>query len=133
MTFSPCLLIPIYNHGGGIRRTVERLAPHGVPILVVDDGSDEPTRIVLAQLAADFRLVRLHRLDRNSGKGAAVMHGMLLARADGFTHALQFDADVTRATRINTEAFLTETGAQMWIQHDPPTNAKLKKAPEYYD
>jgi predicted LPLAT superfamily acyltransferase/GT2 family glycosyltransferase len=93
MTFSPCLLIPIYNHGGSIRRTVERLAPHGVPILVVDDGSDEPTRDVLAQLAADFRLVRLHRLDRNSGKGAAVMHGMLLARADGFTHALQFDAD----------------------------------------
>jgi glyoxylase-like metal-dependent hydrolase (beta-lactamase superfamily II) len=47
--------------------------------------------------------------------------------------SFDFDADMTRATRINTEAFLTETGAQMWIQHDPPTHAKLKKAPEYYD
>jgi len=44
-----------------------------------------------------------------------------------------FDAAMTRATRVKTEAFLKETGAQMWIQHDPPTNAKLRKAPEYYD
>jgi hypothetical protein len=26
-----------------------------------------------------------------------------------------------------------ETGATMWIQHDPVTNAPLRKAPEYYD
>lgn len=44
-----------------------------------------------------------------------------------------FDATMTRATRVKTEAFLKETGARMWIQHDPPTNAKLKKAPEFYD
>lgn len=44
-----------------------------------------------------------------------------------------FDAAMTRATRVRTEAFLRETGAQMWIQHDPPTNATLRKAPEYYD
>jgi len=47
--------------------------------------------------------------------------------------SFDFDAAMTRATRVKTEAFLKETGAQMWIQHDPPTNAKLKKAPEYYD
>ena len=40
-----------------------------------------------------------------------------------------FDAAMTRATRVKTEEFLKETGAQMWIQHDPPTNAKLRKAP----
>ena len=44
-----------------------------------------------------------------------------------------FDAAMTRATRVKTEAFLKETGAAMWIQHDPPTNAKLKKAPEFYE
>jgi len=47
--------------------------------------------------------------------------------------SFDFDGAMTRATRVKTEAFLKETGAQMWIQHDPPTNAKLKKAPEYYD
>jgi N-acyl homoserine lactone hydrolase len=46
-----------------------------------------------------------------------------------------FDADaaVTRDTRRKVDAFLKEAGAQMWIQHDPPTYATLKKAPEYYD
>ena len=44
-----------------------------------------------------------------------------------------FDAAMTRATRVKVEQFLKDSGAQMWIQHDPPTNAKLKKAPEFYD
>jgi glyoxylase-like metal-dependent hydrolase (beta-lactamase superfamily II) len=44
-----------------------------------------------------------------------------------------FDAAMTRATRVKVEQFLKDTGAQMWIQHDPPTYAALKKAPEYYD
>ena len=44
-----------------------------------------------------------------------------------------FDAAMTRATRKKVDAFLAETGAQMWIQHDPATNAPLKKAPEFYD
>jgi glyoxylase-like metal-dependent hydrolase (beta-lactamase superfamily II) len=45
----------------------------------------------------------------------------------------EFDAKKTRATRIVTEAFLKKSGAQVWIQHDFRANAKLKKAPEYYD
>jgi glyoxylase-like metal-dependent hydrolase (beta-lactamase superfamily II) len=44
-----------------------------------------------------------------------------------------FDAAMTRATRVRTEQFLKDTGAQMWIQHDPPTNAALKKAPDFYE
>jgi glyoxylase-like metal-dependent hydrolase (beta-lactamase superfamily II) len=44
-----------------------------------------------------------------------------------------FDAAMTRATRVKTEQFLKESGAQMWIQHDPPTNAMLKKAPDFYE
>jgi len=44
-----------------------------------------------------------------------------------------FDPAMTRATRKSVDAFLAETGAQMWIQHDPATNAPLKKAPEFYD
>jgi glyoxylase-like metal-dependent hydrolase (beta-lactamase superfamily II) len=44
-----------------------------------------------------------------------------------------FDAAITRATRKQVDAFLAQTGAQMWIQHDPATNAALRKAPEYYD
>jgi N-acyl homoserine lactone hydrolase len=44
-----------------------------------------------------------------------------------------FDADMTRASRKKTEEFVKQTGATLWIQHDPATNAPLKKAPQYYD
>ena len=44
-----------------------------------------------------------------------------------------FDAAMTRASRVQVERFLLEKRAEMWIQHDPPTNAKLRKAPQFYD
>jgi N-acyl homoserine lactone hydrolase len=44
-----------------------------------------------------------------------------------------FDGAMTRVTRKNTDKFLQQTGARMWIQHDPATNAPLKKAPAFYD
>lgn len=93
MSFSPCLLIPIYNHGVAIRATVRRLADYGLPILIVDDGSDGATQAVLTAVAGDHPSVRLFRLERNEGKGAAVMRGLREARRTGFSHALQIDAD----------------------------------------
>jgi predicted LPLAT superfamily acyltransferase len=93
MSFAPCVAIPIYNHGERIRGTVAALAPHGLPILIVDDGSDEDTQRALAAVCAEFAQVRLFRLERNSGKGAAVMRGLREARRAGYTHALQVDAD----------------------------------------
>jgi len=44
-----------------------------------------------------------------------------------------FDQEQTPRTRQAIEAFLAETGAQLWIQHDAVGNAALKKSPEYYD
>jgi N-acyl homoserine lactone hydrolase len=43
------------------------------------------------------------------------------------------DANLTRTTRKKVDAFLKQTGATMWIQHDPATYARVKKAPEYYN
>ncbi|HYV64469.1 MAG TPA: N-acyl homoserine lactonase family protein [Bryobacteraceae bacterium] len=45
----------------------------------------------------------------------------------------EFNAQQTIASRATIEAFLKKTGAQLWIQHDFTANAKLKKAPEFYD
>ena len=36
-------------------------------------------------------------------------------------------------TRVAIDAFLKKTGAQLWIQHDFRANARLKKAPDYYE
>ncbi|MGF6548098.1 glycosyltransferase family 2 protein [Paraburkholderia youngii] len=94
MKFAPCIVIPIYNHKDAIGATVANLAVHGLPIFVVDDGSDEPTQQVLAALALQYaQQLTLLRLPENGGKGAAVMAGLRAARAAGYTHALQIDAD----------------------------------------
>ena len=45
----------------------------------------------------------------------------------------EFDAKQTAASRATIEEFLKKTGAQLWIQHDFVGNAKLHKAPQYYD
>ncbi|MGF6608568.1 putative LPLAT superfamily acyltransferase [Paraburkholderia sp. WSM4175] len=92
--FAPCIVIPIYNHKDAIGATVAHLAVHGLPMFVVDDGSDEPTQQVLAGLARQYAgQMTLLRLLENGGKGAAVMAGLRAARAAGYTHALQIDAD----------------------------------------
>jgi len=44
-----------------------------------------------------------------------------------------FDAAMTRATRKKVEQFIKDTKATAWIQHDPPTYASVKKAPQFYD
>ncbi len=43
------------------------------------------------------------------------------------------DAAMTRVTRKKVDEFLKQTGAQMWIEHDETTHAKLKKSPEFYE
>lgn len=89
--FSPCVVIPCYNHGAMMASVLARLAPFNLPIIVVDDGSDAATQLQLATLHAPQ--LSLLRLDTNQGKGAAVIHGLRAAAARGFTHAVQLDAD----------------------------------------
>ncbi|HKR77284.1 MAG TPA: glycosyltransferase family 2 protein [Rhodanobacter sp.] len=106
--FAPCALIPIYNHGGTIGRTVQALRAHGLPVLIVDDGSDDATREVLDALVRDTDDVQLLRLPHNQGKGRALDAGLRAAHAEGYTHALQIDADgqhdTTDAPRFIAEA-----------------------------
>ena len=91
--FAPCALIPIYNHKGTIARTVQALRAQNLPLLIVDDGSDEATRVVIDAIINDADDIRLLRLAQNQGKGAALVAGLLAAREAGYTHALQIDAD----------------------------------------
>jgi glyoxylase-like metal-dependent hydrolase (beta-lactamase superfamily II) len=44
-----------------------------------------------------------------------------------------FNPDQTRASRAALQAFLKQSGAQLWIQHDLAAFSKLKKLPEYYE
>ncbi|MDA8512308.1 glycosyltransferase family 2 protein [Citrobacter sp. Igbk 14] len=93
LTFSPCVLIPCYNHGAMMSGVLERLQPFNLPCIVVDDGSDKTTRDELARLAAEYRNLTLICLPVNAGKGAAVISGIQAAVDAGFSHAVQVDAD----------------------------------------
>ena len=85
-------VIPVYNHGGPVVGVVAALCAHGLPVLLVDDGSEPGCAAVLDALAQQTG-VTLERLHVNQGKGAAVMTGLHRAAQLGWTHALQIDAD----------------------------------------
>lgn len=89
--FSPCVVIPCYNHGAMMASVLARLAPFNLAVFIVDDGSDEATRLQLEPLRN--AQVTLIRLAENQGKGGAVMRGLQVAAEAGFSHALQVDAD----------------------------------------
>jgi len=88
-----CGLIPIHDHGALIGEVITDFAPAGIPCLVVDDGSHEPTRAALARLERKFPFVEVIRREENGGKGAALKTGYRAAAARGFTHVVQLDAD----------------------------------------
>jgi predicted LPLAT superfamily acyltransferase len=93
VSFRPCAVVPCYNHGDTVGAVVDRLVAHGLEVIVVDDGSKSSTALALSALALRHPRMQVLRLERNCGKGAAVVTGLREAAARGFTHALQVDAD----------------------------------------
>ena len=87
-----CVLIPTYENPRTVRSVVERVRAHVTDVVVVDDGSGEAAREAVRGLERDGLAHVLWR-ERNGGKGAAVKDGFRAARALGFTHAVQVDAD----------------------------------------
>ena len=91
--FLPVVVIPVYNHPDTIGGTVAAVRSHGLPCVLVDDGSEPRCAGVLDALAAAGDGVTLVRLPVNQGKGGAMMAGLREALRLGYTHALQIDAD----------------------------------------
>jgi N-acyl homoserine lactone hydrolase len=54
-------------------------------------------------------------------------------RSLGLVPGFDSNAEQTRKSRAGLEAFMKKSGAVLWIQHATADNAKLKKAPEYYE
>ena len=107
----PWIVVPVYEHEHAIGHTVEHLLPHGVPVLLVDDGSGASCATALRVLADRHApRVSLLRLEQNGGKGAAVITGMRHAAALGASHALQIDADGQHDT-ADVPRFLAESAA----------------------
>jgi dolichyl-phosphate beta-glucosyltransferase len=96
---SPALsiVIPAYNEEARIGRALTETRAwldgrrESAEILVVDDGSDDTTCAIVDQHAGRDARVKLLRLERNRGKGAAVRAGMLSAAGE---RVLFMDADL---------------------------------------
>lgn len=90
--FRPCIVVPCYNHGRELAGYLPGLRASGIPVIVVNDGSNAEETVIIrdAVLANCCELVDL---PTNGGKWAAVREGMNTALKKGYTHALQCDAD----------------------------------------
>jgi len=87
------VLIPTYNAGVKVLETVRTALQYWAPVWVVVDGSTDGTDEQLLAMARDEPRLRVMVLEKNQGKGAAVMHGLAQAEAAGYTHALTMDSD----------------------------------------
>jgi glycosyltransferase involved in cell wall biosynthesis len=85
--FAPCIVVPVYRHAA-VFAAFSKLFPADIPVLVVDDGNDEEDSSILRGLGH-----QVVRLPNNLGKGGAMLAGLRTAADEGYTHALQIDAD----------------------------------------
>lgn len=85
------VILPSYNSGTHLPRTMLAARPHCDAVWVVVDGSTDGSGDLAGELEGDgFHVMRL---EKNSGKGGAVLQGFREAKAAGFSHALVMDAD----------------------------------------
>jgi glycosyltransferase involved in cell wall biosynthesis len=98
------IIVPCFNEGSTIESSLAALAqwfgPDDSDIIVVDDGSSDATCERASSYARAHPQVRVHRLTRNQGKGAAVLAAVPLlhtARAIVIDADLAYDADSIRA------------------------------------
>ena len=54
-------------------------------------------------------------------------------RTTGRVPTFEFNAEQSKASRAKIEAFIKQAGAQLWIEHDIATHAKLPKAPAFVE
>lgn len=83
-----CVLIPCLNEEKAIGAVVKSTLRLGVPVIVIDDGSDDRTPEIVKTLP-----VTLLRHDRRQGKGEALRTGFRAALQQGFDAVVTMDGD----------------------------------------
>ncbi len=87
---SDLVLMPVYNEASTVSSVLDAVRDHFEgEVLVVDDGSDDGTALILAE-REDVAVVRL---DRNCGYGCALRIGFDVARELCFDRVVTMDCD----------------------------------------
>jgi glycosyltransferase involved in cell wall biosynthesis len=84
-----CVLIPTYNNAGTLEKTIHSVLAYTNRIIVVNDGSTDDTRNILAGMSG----LQTISFDVNKGKGMALRAGFRKAEAMGFDYAITIDSD----------------------------------------
>lgn len=89
------VIIPTYNERENIPTLLDRLLalPHGLEVLVVDDGSPDGTGDLVAARAAGDPRVHLLRRPGKMGLGSAYRDGFRYALSHGAEYIFEMDAD----------------------------------------
>src|SRR5688572_11469384 len=93
-TFCPVVVAPTFNNGRTLPGVLAAIDVLGLPVIVVNDGCDDDSPVVLAAWAdggGPSRNLVAHECNR--GKAAALQSGFDHARELGFTHAVTIDTD----------------------------------------
>lgn len=87
------IVAPTYNHARTLTDVLPRLGAVGVPVIVVDDGSQDETAEVVGEWVRGGQGRVMVRHERNHGKAAAMVTGFGAARGLASTHAVTIDTD----------------------------------------
>jgi len=87
------VVMPVYNERATLREVVEKvLAVHlEIELICVDDGSQDGSREILAELQSEHPQIRVVLQPHNMGKGAALRRGIQQATGD---YVIIQDADL---------------------------------------
>ncbi len=83
-----CVLLPSYQEGGRIGKTVKAVLPYGPDVVVVDDGSTDGTA---SEAATSGAIVVPHA--KNMGKGVALQTGFKHVMDAGYDCVVTMDGD----------------------------------------
>jgi dolichol-phosphate mannosyltransferase len=85
--------LPTYNERENLEKVVRALAPHGVGVLVIDDGSPDGTGEIADRLAAELDYVSVLHRTHKEGIGRAYVAGFEEVLAGDSDLILEMDCD----------------------------------------
>jgi len=92
---SHLIIIPSYNTGILLQKTITEVLQYYTPVWVIIDGSDDGSEQSLTTLLKQYPCaLKVIVLPQNIGKGAAILIGIEKALSQGFSHVLTMDADL---------------------------------------
>jgi glycosyltransferase involved in cell wall biosynthesis len=138
--FRLVVLVPAYNPGSILFKTVQELLGQHPDVWVLVDGSNDGSDKQLKALSEDHTGFRLFSRSWNIGKGATILEGTHKAAAECFTHVLCFDADgqhppwlvpeFRRASELNPRAIVM--GEPMFAKDAPLERVYFRRVANFF-